>query len=198
MEKLVDNIDNFMDDMLKELHNCNEDIKDAEAIRSKDKAEVRRKMQEGKNKMLGLVERFFDDFEKEVVKSMNAYNESMKENYGKLEHEIAGLHQEIHTKSNNLKNDKVLKTVISFYSKLEEEKYRENILRIRDGLSQLEEQKVTVICDNAPTQRIVDELGNFIHLEFLNWENEIKYVTEFVKTGFSQNSGGSRSLEMTS
>ena len=177
MEKLVGNIDSFMDDMSKELHSCNEDIKEADCLRNKDQQEVRRKMQEGKNKMLGLVERFFNDFEKEVIKSMNAYNESMKEGYGKLEHEISNMDQEILTKSNNLKGDKVLKTVIGFYSKLEEEKYRESILRIRDGINQLDEQKVTVICDNAPTQRIVDELGNFIHLEFMNWENEIKYVT---------------------
>ena len=49
---------------------------------------------------------------------MTAYNDSMKEGYGKLEHEINGLRSEIQLKSNNLKTDKVLKTVIGFYSKL--------------------------------------------------------------------------------
>ena len=78
MERLVDNIDNFMDDMLKELHVCSEDVKETEDLRNKDKQEVKRKMQEAKNKMLSLVERFFNDFEKEVVQSMTAYNESMK------------------------------------------------------------------------------------------------------------------------
>lgn len=37
MEKLVDNIDNFMDDMLKELHGCSEDIREADEIRNMDK-----------------------------------------------------------------------------------------------------------------------------------------------------------------
>ena len=69
--------------------------------------------------MMSLVNRFFDDFQKEVVKNISVYNESMKEGYGKIEHQINGLRQEIQARSNNLKNDKVLKTVIGFYSKLE-------------------------------------------------------------------------------
>ena len=36
MEKLVDGIDLFMCDMLKELDGCSEDIKDAEEARNKE------------------------------------------------------------------------------------------------------------------------------------------------------------------
>lgn len=41
--------------------------------------------------MVTLVERFFNDFEKEVNKSVANYNDSMKENYGKVENHIEKL-----------------------------------------------------------------------------------------------------------
>jgi hypothetical protein len=41
--------------------------------------------------MITIVERFFSDFEKEVTKSMTCFNESMKENYTKVEEHIESL-----------------------------------------------------------------------------------------------------------
>jgi len=32
-------------------------------------------------------------------------------------------------------------------------------------------------------QKVIEELGRYIYLSFQNWENEIKYVSDFVKTG---------------
>ena len=63
-----------MCDMLKELGGCSEDIRESKVLAGKDQQEVKRRMQEARGKMLGLVERFFLDFEKEVAKSMIAYN----------------------------------------------------------------------------------------------------------------------------
>ena len=45
--------------------------------------------------MVTLVERFFNDFEKEVNKSVIAYNDSMKENYGKVQSKIEELKVQI-------------------------------------------------------------------------------------------------------
>lgn len=41
--------------------------------------------------MLTIVERFFTDFEKEVAKSIICFNESMKENYTKVDEHIIEL-----------------------------------------------------------------------------------------------------------
>jgi hypothetical protein len=46
---------------------------------------LKKKIYEARVKMVTLVERFFNDFEKEVNKSVIAYNDSMKESYGKVE-----------------------------------------------------------------------------------------------------------------
>ena len=73
-----------------------------------------------------------------------------------MELEISNLSQELQTKADNLKNEKVLKTVIGFYSKNDEEKYRDSILAIRNRLGELEEQKVTVVSQQSSTQKIVD------------------------------------------
>lgn len=40
-----------------------------------------------------------------------------------------------------------------------------------------------VVCEPAAMQAVIEEMGNYIHLSFQNWQNEIKYVSEFVKTG---------------
>jgi hypothetical protein len=69
--------------------------------------------------MVTLVERFFNDFEKEVNKSVISYNDSMKENYGKVESRIGELKEELSTKTANLGNERVLKTIISFHAKNE-------------------------------------------------------------------------------
>lgn len=41
--------------------------------------------------MIDLVERFFDDFEKEVEKSVKEFNASMKENYRNLQTQISAM-----------------------------------------------------------------------------------------------------------
>lgn len=60
-------------------------------------------------------------------------------------------------------------------------------------LDELVEQKVEVVCQPSAAQKVIDELGNYIHLSFQNWENEIKYVAEFVKTGFTDYHSNSNS-----
>lgn len=67
--------------------------------------------------MVTLVERFFNDFEKEVSKSVVSYNDSMKESYGKIEESISKVKGELELKSAYLGNEKVLKTIIGFYAK---------------------------------------------------------------------------------
>lgn len=54
--------------------------------------------------MVTLVERFFNDFEKEVSKSVVSYNDSMKESYGKVEESISKVKGELELKSAYLGN----------------------------------------------------------------------------------------------
>jgi hypothetical protein len=77
--------------------------------------------------MITIVERFFSDFEKEVNKSIICYNDSMKENYGHVEDHIVALKKEIEDKAATLGGEKVLKTVIGFHAREEEEKYNQEI-----------------------------------------------------------------------
>ena len=63
---------------------------------------------------------------------------------------------------------------------------REELDQIKKRIEELGEQRVAVVCNVNATQTVIDQLGNYIHLSFQNWENEIKYVSEFVKTGFSK------------
>jgi hypothetical protein len=67
--------------------------------------------------MITIVERFFTDFEKEVAKSIVCFNESMKENYTKVDEHITELKKELEEKSIFLGSDKVLKTLIGFHAK---------------------------------------------------------------------------------
>lgn len=74
-------------------------------------------MSEAKKKVIGLVERFFEDFEKEVDKSITAFNVSMRESYHQLNIQISSMEKEIQNKISSLATDKVLKTVIGYFSK---------------------------------------------------------------------------------
>lgn len=84
--------------------------------------------------MLTIVERFFTDFEKEVAKSILCFNESMKENYTKVEEHIAELTKEIEEKTVNLASDKVLKTLIGFHAKEEESRYLDQLDCIKNRI----------------------------------------------------------------
>ena len=53
----------------------------------------------------------------------------------------------------------------------------------------MDTQKVEVVCSPPATQKVIEELGNYIYLAFQNWENEIKYVADFVKTGQLMSTG---------
>lgn len=63
--------------------------------KEKDETEARRKMSEARQKVIGLVERFFEDFEKEVDKSLTAFNVSMRESYHQLNIQINSMKTEI-------------------------------------------------------------------------------------------------------
>lgn len=52
-------------------------------------------MSEARQKVIGLVERFFEDFEKEVDKSLTAFNVSMRESYHQLNIQINSMKTEI-------------------------------------------------------------------------------------------------------
>lgn len=47
---------------------------------------------------------------------------------------------------------------------------------IKNRIDYLESQKVEVVCNPPATQKVIEELGSYIHLAFQNWENEVKYV----------------------
>jgi hypothetical protein len=82
---VVNDLDTFFADTIKELNCYTEEVKDHFQERAKEQDELKKKIYEARVKMVTLVERFFNDFEKEVNKSVIAYNDSMKESYGKVE-----------------------------------------------------------------------------------------------------------------
>lgn len=123
MNKVVGDLNGFLDKMIKELNNYSLDMKDHQQQKWKEQDDLKKRIQEAKIKMMTIVERFFTDFEKEVAKSIICFNESMKENYSKVEEHIGELKKEIQEKSTNLGTDKVLKTLIGFHAKDEEAKY---------------------------------------------------------------------------
>lgn len=48
---------------------------------------------------------------------------------------------------------------------------------IKNRIDFLETQKVEVVCNPPAAQRVIEEMGSYIHLSFQNWENEIKYTS---------------------
>ncbi len=114
---MVNDLDTFFADTIKELNCYTEEVKDHFQERAKEQDELKKKIYEARVKMVTLVERFFNDFEKEVNKSVIAYNDSMKESYGKVEEQISKVKTELESKSSCLGNEKVLKTIIGFHAK---------------------------------------------------------------------------------
>jgi hypothetical protein len=119
---------------VKELANCCEEVGEQKALRAKEQEAVRKRIQEAKTKMLTIVERFFSDFEKEVGKSILCYNESMKENYDRVGEQIATVKAELAEKSQWLGNEKVLKVLIGFHAKEEEQRYNEQLDALRSRI----------------------------------------------------------------
>lgn len=179
----------FFEKMVKELNNHTLDMREHQQSKAKDQENLKKRIGEAKAKMLTVVERFFTDFEKEVSKSIICFNESMKENYTKVDEQVEFLKKEIEEKNLNLNGDKVLKTLIGFHARDEEAKYSEQLHFIKDRIEYLDTQKVEVVCSPPATQKVIEELGNYIYLAFQNWENEIRYVADFVKTGQLMSTG---------
>lgn len=69
----------------------------------------------------------------------------------------------------NLGNEKVLRTLIGFHAKKEDQHYWEEIDSIQTTINSLGTQKVEVVCQPAAAQSVIDSLGSYIHLSFLNW-----------------------------
>lgn len=115
---------------------------------------------------MNLVERFFEDFEKEVNKSIVAFNCSMKENYHQLDVKIKNMKGELSQKINSLSTDKVLKTLIGYYSKDEENKINNNLDVLRETIDVCSSKRIALICENSSIQKIINELSNYMYLTF--------------------------------
>ena len=59
---------------------------------------------------------------------------------------------------------------------------------MRETLQLCSNKRATLIIENNSIQKMVNELTQYMYLSFENWEQDVKYVADFVKTGFS--SGG--------
>ena len=145
MNQVVSDITGNLESNLKELDNFAEEIKDQADQRSIDEKEVRRKMAEAKERVLCLIDRFFKDLEKEVEKSILEFNVSMSDNYRELESQIKNMRGEIHSKLDNMGSDKVLKTVISYFSKQESEKIDNNLEVMRETLHLCSNKRATLV-----------------------------------------------------
>ena len=113
----------------------------------------------------------------------------MNDNYRELETQIKNMRGEINSKMDNLGSEKVLKTVISYYSRQECDKITNNLDVMRETLQLCSNKRATLVIENNSIQKMVDELTKYMYLSFENWEQDVKYVADFVKTGFS--AGGS-------
>lgn len=112
----------------------------------------------------------------------------MKENYHNLDVQINTMKTDIKSKIANLSNEKVLKTVISYHSKQEEKKNLANLSNMRENLDAYNRKRAFLVYENSSIQSFINELSKFMSLAFENWECDIKYVTDFVKTGFTYSS----------
>lgn len=101
------------------------------------------------------------------------------------------MRSDINFKIDNLAGDKVLKTVISYYAKQESDKIDNNLDVIRETLQLCSNKRATLVIENNSIQKMVNELTQYMYLSFENWEQEVKYVADFVKTGFSVRTSGS-------
>ena len=113
-------------------------------------------MGEAKEKVLGLVDRFFKDLEKEVEKSILEFNVSMGDNYRELESQFKLMNGEINTKIDSLAGDRVLKTVISYFSKQEAAKISNNLEVMRDTLHLCSNKRATLVIENNSIQKMVN------------------------------------------
>jgi hypothetical protein len=127
----VSDLSKSFEAIIKELKNCQEDLKEQQCIKAKEQEETKKRIAESKSKMLVIVERFFDDFEKEVSKSIVCFNESIKEKAQKTEESITALTKEVEEKVESLASEKVLRTLIGFHAKSEEKHYLKEIDAIR-------------------------------------------------------------------
>lgn len=80
-----------LDNNIKQLDNFSEEIKEQCLHKSGDEQVLRRQIAEAKDRVLGLVQRFFADFEKEVNKSIVEFNVSMRDNYRDMETQIKSM-----------------------------------------------------------------------------------------------------------
>lgn len=67
---MVNEVSFSLESHVKELDSINEDILDQISKRTIDEQAIRRQIREARQRVIGLVERFFDGFEKEVDKSI--------------------------------------------------------------------------------------------------------------------------------
>ena len=111
-------------------------------------------MAEAKERVLCLIDRFFKDLDKEVEKSILEFNVSMSDNYRELQTQIKNMRGEIHSKLDNLGGEKVLKTVISYYSKQESEKIDNNLEVMREMFPDKEFMKIDLMAGEIAEKKV--------------------------------------------
>lgn len=188
IHQVVNDLTFNMENSIKQLDNFTEEIKEQLAVKGVDEQQLRRQIGEAKERVLGLVQRFFTDFEKEVNKSIIEFNVSMRENYREMENQISTMKTQLVSKIDTLATEKVLKTIISYHSKEEDKKIQNNITVLKETLDLCGSKRASLMIDNNSIQKMVNQLSQYMYLSFENWEQDIKYVADFIKTGFTSRS----------
>ena len=131
--------------------------------------------------MMQQIERYFQDIESALSKSITHYNEVTMDDLQKVSGEILELRRQLKCTSDSLATDRSLKTVITYFLEDELTAWKNEIKKIETQLSCIKEQSSVVEVDSNIITEVMDKLDQYIGISFENYEEKGFYAKEYSK-----------------
>lgn len=128
------------------------------------------------------IDRYMDDLEAALLKSLSAYHESTVEEFTKIDEEIVALQEKLEGTLASLFGERTLKTIITYYANDSLSQWREQVSKVESRIADIQSRSVTISTDNTAINEVLERLDRYILLCYDNYNETVLFARDPSKT----------------
>lgn len=150
--------------------------------KKRSEADIRKKILEARGRLTQHIDRYLDEIETSLLKSLANYNESTVEEFTRIDDQIVEIQQRLEATLANLYGERTLKTVITYYANDSLAQWKEQVGQVEARIAELESRTVALTTDSSVVTEVLERLDHYLTLGYEGYCESGVYAKEFSKT----------------
>ena len=131
--------------------------------------------------MLQQVERYFQDIENALSKSITNYNEVLTRDLERADVDVQELRRVLKSSTDSLRCEKSLKTIITYFLEDSLNTWKSQVKGIEASINAIKEQSARIVVDDDVITDILDKLDLYLTVSFEGYQEKGFYAKEYSK-----------------